>query len=400
MTLEDNVIVKFLRKNIFLISAIAVAIIFSNWQFKQLLLTPDFHYSEYKHSEQNFFFYPYISIWFSELIEFSFGITGLIFVGQILIPSAIFYLIATIFSRYLNKLWSLAIACVSVISFSDYPFRDFLISLLKSSSLELSGSSVLPEIANFPLPSLSVLLFLLSFYYSTQPVELNKKRITFFTVIWSSQIFVSAIDAMFGVCLWFSYFLIKIIRRRKVYGIQRIFNLFALQIAIFAAFFIPAFLLADFSVKNASNSENFHIFVYCFIYFILPAALTALLYKVHKIDPYELLYKFWSVYILMCVEFSLVFAAFFFHKGVNLEILTSRTPLFFLHFYYYLPVIFYASREYYSFSRGIDGNYAVNMVRKIIYVTFNKLSYIYLPIIITLSMWFAVASFTHFNAIN
>jgi hypothetical protein len=387
MTLENNLIVKFLSKNIFIISALVIAIIFSNWHCP----------SEYKHLEQNFFFYPYISIWFSEIIESSFGISGLIFASQILIPSSIFYLIALIFSRYLNKLWSLTIAFVSVISFANHPFRDFLIGLAK---LELSGSSLLPEITNFPLPSLPVLLFLISFYYSTQPVELNKKRITFFTIIWSSQIFVSAIDAMFGVSLWFSYFSLKIIRRRKVYGLKNIFNLIALQVAIFAAFFIPALLLADFSAESINISENFNIFTYCTLYYTLPIVLTAILFKVHKIDPHEILYKFWSVYVLMGIEFALVSASFFFSKGVSLEILTSRTPLFFLHFYYYLPVIFYASKEYFAFYRRGDGNGAANMARKIIHITFNRLSYIYLPIIIALNIWFAIISSMHFNAIH
>ena len=129
---------------------------------------------------------------------------------------------------------------------------------------------------------------------------------------------------------------------------------------------------------------------------LLPIAMMVVLFVIHKIDSYEIFYKFWPIYILMALEFILVTTAFFFGKGINLEILTSRIPLFFLHFYYYLPIIFYASRQYYSYNIGKDGSRARNELRKMIFIIFNKLNYIYLPLIIVLVILFALISSNNF----
>jgi hypothetical protein len=171
------------------------------------------------------------------------------------------------------------------------------------------------------------------------------------------------------------------------------------QLLILLTICLPAFILADFSKGQISSAKSFNVGIYYILYFLIPVLSMLALFRIHKIDLYEIFYKFWPIYSLMLVEFLLVFGAVFFGKGVNIEILTSRIPLFFLHFYYYLPIIFYGSREYYSFYVGRDGGDVINAIRKIIFVIFNRLNYLYLPLIIVLIIIFAIQSSVHFNLI-
>ena len=385
-----------LKEYSFYLATILVAIIFSNWGLQQLMPGNLDCCSVYGKLQHDFYFYPFISIFIRGIIENIFGVVGLILIGQVIFPALIFYLIVIIFNRYLSKIWSLTIGFVSIFSFTNYPFRDFLFNLINPSSPIALGSNILPEIANFPIPSLSVLFFLLSFYYSTKLVKLDKKRVGILTILWSIQIYINAIDALFGICFWFSYFSIRLFQKEKHNKLPYLIKSTLPQLLIFVVICTPALLLADFSVGETSLARNFNVFVHYALYMLLPLLLMVILFKIHKIDSYEILYKFWPVYILMFIEALLVFIAFFFAKGVNLEILTSRISLFFLHFYYYLPVIFYASKQYYSFRIGKDGSSVINKIRKVIFIIFNRLNYIYLPFIILLVILFAISSSNNF----
>ena len=377
------------------LATILVAIIFSNWGFKELLFGEERCCENYGQLHHVFYFQPFFSIFVSKFIDNALGTAGLVLIGQVILPASIFYMIAIIFNRYLNKIWSITIGFVSIFSFSDYAFRDFLVSIIKGTSIS-NVSKSLPEIANFPIPSLSILLFLIVFYHSTKLIKLDNKRISILTALWALQVYVNAIDALFGVCFWFSYFIIKAYKRNHDDNIKNLIKLTCRQAIISLIIWLPALFFVNFSSGEISISENFNIFTYYFLYMLLPIAMMVVLFVIHKIDSYEIFYKFWPIYILMALEFILVTTAFFFGKGINLEILTSRIPLFFLHFYYYLPIIFYASRQYYSYNIGKDGSRARNELRKMIFIIFNKLNYIYLPLIIVLVILFALISSNNF----
>lgn len=368
-----------------------VAIIFLSWDLKNILYQGSEYYTDYGLISNDFYFQPFFSIYINDLIRNNFGVVTLIVISQIIFPVCIFYMLVIIFSRYLDKVWSIAIGFISIFSFSEHAFREFLLAIIRLDQLYAVNYS-LPEIANFPIPSLSVLLFLISFYSSTKAVKLNSRRISILTCFWSVQIYIKAIDALFGICFWFSYFIIKCYRHQDVKC--RLLSLICLQLVISFFIYLPAFYFSDFSLFSLaiSSEKDFHIFSHCFLYMALPISLLLFLFLIHKIDAYEIFYKFWSIFILMFLEFILILIAFFFKKAINLGILTTGVTLFFLHFYYYLPVIFYASRQYYSFHIGKDGNRVKNVVRKIIFIIFNRLNYVYLPLIIILSALFALMS--------
>ena len=61
-------------------------------------------------------------------------------------------------------------------------------------------------IQKFPLPSISVLFFLIIFYYSIDLKKLNLKRISIFTSLWSIYFYVNALDAIFVLFSGFPIF--------------------------------------------------------------------------------------------------------------------------------------------------------------------------------------------------
>ncbi|NQY41819.1 MAG: hypothetical protein HRT87_00495 [Legionellales bacterium] len=371
-----------------------VAIIFSNWDFKQLMLVGSQSCCQnYGVLQHGFFFKPILSIAAVDFIRNTFGIIGLVLIGQVIFPSIIFYMLVIIFSRYLKKIWAITIGLVSVFSFPDCSYRDFLINLIKTAELS-KVSEMLPGIANFPIPALSILIFLLAFYISIKQVKLSDRRVSLLTLLWSLQIYVNAIDGLFGICFWFTYFVVRLYRKNN--EILNSFKSIFVQIAIFLTTCVPALSFTDFSLGPVSTGENFDIITYFTLYIFIPIIVTSILFVFHKIDPYELLHKFSPLYLLMVLEIVLVIAAYYFSVGVDLEILTNRIPLFFLHFYYYIPVIFYASRQYYSFEIDKDGGTFKNVVRKMIFITFNPLCYIYLPLIMIFIILFALASSMNF----
>jgi hypothetical protein len=73
----------------------------------------------------------------------------------------------------------------------------------------------------------------------------------------------------------------------------------------------------------------------------LPISLIALTFSVANIDLRAAFFKFLPVFLMMFSEFLMIYFAYFFNLGVNVDILTKRIPLFFLHFLYYLPIIYF-----------------------------------------------------------
>ena len=353
-------------------------------------------------SAQAFLFYPYLTLWVYGLMAWLISIKGVVIVSTVVFPACSFYLLYRIFYRQLNELWSLAVSLTCILAFSDWPFRSFLTGIIKGLPIsELTTIQPL-EIAHYPIPSLTVFVFLLVFYLSTEKKILTLPRITLFTCFWAILSQVHAVDALFGLAFWFIFFPVQLFRQSNGQLNNIFIRTIIYQVLIGLLLLMPIILVWQTSAVNTSvqdigiiesgASESISYF-YFTIYLFLPLLLTAVTFLVKKVDLYEILTKFIHVYILLFVELLLVTSSMFVSKSFEINSVQTRIALFFLHFYYYTPFIYLVTRPAgYTYSHGLEARTFAKKIEYVLNLTFNRLEKIYLPLIILLLIIFASTS--------
>jgi len=353
-------------------------------------------------SVQAFLFYPYLTIWFYGLMGWLIGMKGIVAFSTVVFPVCSFYLLYRIFSRQLSDLWSIAISSTCILAFSDWPFRSFLIGMVEGLPLSKLATIQPLEIAHYPIPSLSVTIFLLLFYHSTVQKKLTFGRITLFTSLWGLFSQVHAVDALYGLAFWFIYFPVLFYRQSGKQLDCTYIKTIVFQALIGLLFVAPIIISWNkpsvfISVKNiglidSGSSETIAPFYFA-AYFFLPLALTAVVFLVKKIDPHEILTRFIHVYILLFVEIVLVTSSLVISKNFDMDIVQTRIALFFLHFYYYAPFLYLVTRPpSYTYSHGFEAKGIAKKIEHGMDVAFNRLDKIYLTLIIVFLYIFAGTS--------
>ncbi|MBH10762.1 MAG: hypothetical protein CMG74_10515 [Candidatus Marinimicrobia bacterium] len=357
----------------------------------------------------SFLFYPYITLWLYGLLVNLIGLKGIIFFSTIIFPVCSFYLLYRIFHRQLNELWSIAISLTCILAFSSWPFRSFLMNLINGFN-DIQSVAIQPlEIAHYPIPSLSIPIFLLIFYLSTKNKKLSIKKITLFTILWSLFSQIHSVDALYGLTFWFIYFPIQFYKQSAKKMNSKFINIVLIQILLSLIILLPVIIASkNLLFNNAANNIGFISNnpinaiqpFYFFAYFILPISLTIVVFLVKKADPYELYTKFIHVYILMLVELLLIISTLLFPNSIDIDVLQNRIALFFLHFYYFIPFIYLVTKPgNYTYSYGIESSGFLKNIDKWMNIIFNKFEKIYLPTIIILLFIFAGQS-SHQRKIN
>lgn len=335
--------------------------------------------------QHEFFFYPYISMWISDQINSAMGGYGSTLIGQLLLPTAVFTLLVFIYRRHLSLIWAVSLALLAVSVITEHPFREFLLQLFLGDWIDL-GSDNLPEILFFPVPSFSTLYFLAIFYLATHGSVrvMEERNLWILTILFSLIIYINAIDIIFALPFWFIYFPLKLIRK-KIH-LKKVVLVCLIQLALVVLVISPALFLAEFNVRSiTSYSIDFY---YVCVYLLTPLAIMCLLFLVQRIDPYDLLYRFRHVYILMLAEVVMLIVALTGIVPLNLQISQNRLAQFFAHTYYYLPIIYYASQSIPSPVFGTESSRYSKYVRGALHIYFAKYSALYLvPLIVLLCIY-------------
>ena len=139
--------------------------------------------------------------------------------------------------------------------------------------------------------------------------------------------------------------------------------------------------------------ENLFGPFYYFAYFLVPLVLLGVIYLVKRVDPYELLMKFWPIFLVMVIEFGLVTVKMLTGKGVPPELLHSRLSLFFLHMYYYVPVLYYLNQStYVRYTTGMESTSISSRILRSLVWFFRDASKVYIPALFVLLSFYALAS--------
>ena len=434
---------KFVDTNtIFLVSIIWISIIFSTWDLRQYLLLGEYFdkllisdywilsnhvswialsnevsqgnffpvYSFHDYTFSEFRFFPYLSLWFSGLLIYIFGVTDSVLVGSTLLPVLSYIYMTLIFKNFLPWRWSISLSSLGVLGFSSASFRDFLSGLIMGRGWLDLGVNNFPDIVNFPFPAISLLSFLFVFYLSIKKIHMSKMRMILLSVLWGIQSQVHIVNAVIGIPFWIGLLILVNFRSNRNHWEAKQTRQLLVHFFIILLICLPAL----FSIwAQSTNNEGLSLLVdtstnlksvnwfMIIVYFAVPLAALAFTYRVFRVDPYEILYKFLPIWIVMSVELILVLLWGFFGIGIPSELLFNRITLFFLHIFYFVPPIYYMNRFKFNYHFGTESLLISKKIRSMLHWFFRDASLVYLPLFFLLLTAFSISSseksFQHFK---
>ncbi len=328
---------------------------------------------------------PYISnILFiiSEKINFTF------FLGFILLPSILPVVLYKIFFRILNlRMWAISLTLLSMSGTENYPFFNFIYNLFDYENItQFSNTGENFEIMGFPLPSLSILYFCIVYYLSLRLVKINLENLYLLTFLWMIGPLFHPLDGFLGLIFW-NCFIIALIKIGKInFNTKFITYLVILNLAIFS----QAFFQLDLNQLSIREEQSYEVYSF-FVYFIIPITLIICCFKFLKIDSYEFFQKFLSIYILMFVELLLIIISLSGY-GLELSILGNRITMFLLHFLYYVPLIYYLSRDNFFIIKNSEFKSIKMFILKFLTFVFKKFNFVYLPFFSALIITYFILS--------
>ena len=331
-----------------------------------------------------FQFTPLLSLWLYSLTTSFIGMEAVLILGNVIMPTLCFFMLCKLFDKYISPLWSISLSSLALVSYGPaFPFREFLLLLFSGAGWREINTDVNLQIIGFPIPSLSLFLFLLLLFVTLNFFNIkNLKQGFLFTSLWTLFFQVHPVDALFGIIFWFSFLGIRLFRLNST---ATFFKIFSGHLILSSFLFIPVLLDTEFHSLKLEIPSSEGIPLYTLVsYFVIPIVLIFANYLAHRIDPYEILIKFWHVYLLMITEFILLFSSINLGWGIHADILENRIPLFFLHFYYYVPFLYYTLRPYREFEIGSESGYLSQAFRKAGYLIFSTYKITYLPIFLFL----------------
>lgn len=354
-------------------------------------------------NESGLSYLPYITIWVYGLLIFILDVNGAFIFGTIIFPTLSFIFMIKIYNFYLPLLWSVSLSSLGIITLSYLPFRDFLMSSLTGEGWKtvINGNPL--DIISVPFPSFSLMMFLIALLLT---INIRKKisfyNITLLTILWTIQFYIYTVNGILGLPFWYLILFLKLWRNKI--SSKKKYSILLFQLLVSFVICIPLLIgfINNFSTEIASNSgilnyskqEYNSIGSYFFIiYFIIPITLLTIIYFIQRIDFYEIIQKFFPIFFLMLVELSLVLLKTNTGYGIPTALIFDRIGTFFLHLFYFVPVIFYLRRPLISYSIGVEANFWAKKTRKILHWLFVDFSFLYLPLILFLLTWKTYSSY-------
>jgi hypothetical protein len=346
-------------------------------------------------------FFPYLTLWLHGLLISIFGIVGTQVVGATFLPVCSFIVMVLIFHQYLFWRWSIALASFGITGFQSSAFRDFLFNFLVGEGWTSQAVINPPVVAGFPFPAISLLLFLIVFYLSIRRSYMSFRRATFLSIAWSLQSQIHILNVIFGLPFWF--LLLAVNLWRVNHGRWTRVETRQYLVQVFIAFVVCIPMMISFITKDSRvigwpqlaghmvgpNSVNwFFLFAYC----AMPLGALAIVYRIFRIDPYEIRVKFLPIWVMMGVEIGITIAWEIFNIGITSDMARLRLGLPFLHILYFVPVIYFLCRSSIDYQRGSEGSMVSRHIRLSLSYFFRNGSYVYLSLFLLLLTVHIIAS--------
>jgi len=110
-----------------------------------------------------------------------------------------------------------------------------------------------------------------------------------------------------------------------------------------------------------------------------------------KVDFFEFYQRFANIYLLMFIEIILITASI---NGIGFELrmLETRITSFLLHFLYYIPILYFLSKDEIFYINSINKSSYRGKITILFYYIFNKYKHIYLLTFILLMCMYLIFS--------
>ncbi|MFA5138757.1 MAG: hypothetical protein WC728_05930 [Elusimicrobiota bacterium] len=316
-------------------------------------------------------FFPFLTLIINGLLFKGLCFSNLdlyLLVGHVLLPMLSFFLILKIFNRYVSLSWSLLLAFWGATFLSRFSAFGYWAQCLRDPSQAVALASVVPpEISRMPFPSLSLLVFLATFWISTQAYWEKRSHLLGMTALWALNYYVYLFNFVAGILFWFGYLLAcQYFRKRSPAKAIADLLLCAGVVALVLAPALWRFthlspvdheVMSRLGVVGRGAGLVVNPWGITFSY-LLPIAATAGVIQLYCADRYELFYRFTPVFLMMVVEILVINLHLVVGEFVQPELFLTRIEPFFPRYFYFLPCIYFFAAPRKTFFhrevRGID----------------------------------------------
>jgi hypothetical protein len=314
------------QKYFFIVISFTYAIILSYWFAILNFSNEEVHLT----LKSAFYFTPKISISIIDFFNTYVHTKILLFLKVLIIPFSIYLLLVKVYNKYISLIWSALLALTSLSIYNNLNFRDFLFLNKKIVSLNYE-----PLIFDFPIPGFSSLYFLIVYALIITIKKINKWYLLILSILASLDFYINPIDALFLIGIWIIFLVLKM---NKGIKIQHLLINFSIILSI---------VLFGLTTANlsAESTSSYSISIYNLIaYLLLPLSLMVTLYFIQRIDIYEIYNRFNHIYFFMAIEIFIIIISYSKILPINLDILETRILQFFIHLFYYVPVIYFLAK--------------------------------------------------------
>ena len=369
--MEISKIKKILLSNFYPIGLFSFFVIYYLIWIKYNFHSVTFNTNDLKTAVSIFNYKPYISIFLNNIFSSE---TFNLFFGYCFFPSLISVLLFLIFRKILaNNVWSLSLTFLSISASENYPFHKFLLSFVSNmNTRETINIYENFEIMGFPIPAFSIFFFCLVFYLTLKSIKFSRIKIYFITSLWIVMFHIHPVDGFIGNLYWIG--LIGILFLQKKVDLNKSDFLILFVIYLLNTFILISQLSFETLIVKNSQTISYYSIIF---YFLFPLILIFLCLFLLKIDFYEFSQKFLNIYLMMIVEIILIVLSIN-GIGFELQMLENRITMFLLHFLYYVPIIYYLSKDEIFYINSINKSSISGKVVIVFYYIFNKYKNFYL----------------------
>lgn len=344
--------------------------------------------------------FPFLTIWVEAFLYQVVCLRSAKFfllVMHVLFPVASFALLYRIYQHYLgHRKWTLFFSFVGILTYNHFRLRDYLADVIGSPSLinAVSGASLSPpEITRLPSPSFTFFFFVFCFYLTLKIRKPDLSKILLMSLLWGINLYVYLFNFILGVTFWLLYLIYVQMLEDRRFQFWNILKTLIGPLLIIGACVMPVFInnvlhpsainaeiMQRMSLVTRANAGSFQ-WGFFLLHFVAPIAGAFVLGKILSFDRYELFYRFTPILIVAFVELLMLNLHLIFGKFFQPHLFSLRIGVFFFHFLYLVPIVYYINRPPKLFSHGsLSRRFVETFYQTIRVIVVEKSSYYLIPL--------------------
>ncbi len=263
-----------------------------------------------------------------------------------------FYFSIKIYKLYdLNIYWSGLLSFLGITSMSSLPIASSLLSILKLDWSYTKDTNHYFDLLTSFSSSFVLLVFLYLIYITLREQKSLTKIYPLIPSLWCFSVFIHPSIFIFG----YTFILIlNTIKEYRIHGKKdyqlNLYNFCCinfLPLIIAVPYFLMNLNFFNTSSEEISFSFNYLMFLKNIsLYFILPFGLMLISSSVYKLDPFEILVKFWPILLIAFLELTLRVASGLDFFSLDSSRILDRVSMYFLHFFYYAPFLSIIGKDF------------------------------------------------------